>query len=117
MNKAKNEKRSGSLLQEVKDWKSGKLRLKTSILNDDGTRAQWEESRPEAREREERLGQFKSIRADLGFTQVQMAAALHVALKTLQGWEIGKPIPDMALAMADLLHEIPAVRKRLLTVA
>ena len=109
--------RYAGLAQEVKDWTSGKMRLRTSMLNDDGTRTVWEESGPEEKARLKRLARFKAMRADLGVTQAQMAAALHVALKTLQGWEIGKPIPEVAYVLAEVLHDVPAVRRKLLVAA
>jgi hypothetical protein len=46
--------------------------------------------------------------------QAEFAAALHVSKKTLQGWEIGKPIPDTPFILTESLHDMPAVPKRLL---
>ena len=37
-----------------------------------------------------------------------------MATKTLQGWEIGKPIPDPIYILAELIRDFPGVRKRLL---
>ena len=103
------------LEKSVKDWKAGKIRFKVSILDDDGKgRFSWEESGPESKARYERLAQFKAIRAELGLSQSGMAKVLHVATKTLQGWEIGKPIPDPVFILVELIHDMPAVRKRLL---
>lgn len=115
--KKKTENRYAGMAQEARDWASGKARLRTSMLNDDGTRTVWKESGHEARVRQARRARFKAMRANLGLTQAQMAVALHVALKTLQGWEAGKPIPEVAYVMAELLHDVPAVRKRLLAPA
>ena len=113
MKKAKSEK-PVSMTQEIKDWKTGKARLRTSLLNESGSRTVWKESGPEDKVRRKRMNQLKTIRADLGLTQAQLASAMHVALKTLQGWEIGKPIPEVAFILAELLHDVPSVRKRLL---
>lgn len=99
----------------IEEWKSGRLRMKASVHEVDGTiGATWEESGPEYLERRKRLEQFKSIRSNLDLSQSEMAAALHVATKTLQGWEIGKPIPDPVFILAELMRDLPAVRKRLL---
>lgn len=107
--------RFAGLEAELKDWKAGKIKLKVSILDEDGKgRYSWEESGPESKIRLERLAQFKAIRAELGLSQSAFAKALRVATKTLQGWEIGKPIPDSVFILAELIHDIPAVRKRLL---
>ncbi len=61
-----------------------------------------------------RMECFKQIRAGLGLSQRQMAGALQVATKTLQGWEIGKPIPTPAFLLAELIRDFPAIRARLL---
>lgn len=102
------------LLNEVKDWKSGKARWKTTLLEKDGTRTVFEESLPESRKREANSALLKSIRAELDLTQAEMAKALHVSPRSIQGWEIGRPIPEPVLVLAELLHDFPAVRKRLL---
>jgi len=107
--------RLAGLERSFKDWKSGKIKFKASILNEDGKgRFSWEESGPEYKKRLERLALFKAIRAELGLSQAGMAKVLRVATKTLQGWEIGKPIPDPIFILVELIHEMPAVRKRLL---
>jgi DNA-binding XRE family transcriptional regulator len=102
------------LLDEVKDWKAGKIRWKTTLLEKDGTRTVFEESLPESRKREANSVLLKSIRAELDLTQAEMAKALHVSPRSIQGWEIGRPIPEPVLVLAELLHDVPAVRKRLL---
>jgi DNA-binding transcriptional regulator YiaG len=116
MKKRKNGKanRFSKLEEHVKDWAAGKIKFKASVLEKEGSRTQWNESGPENKARKERLIRFKAIRADLGLSQSGMAAVLHVATKTLQGWEIGKPIPEPVLILAELIHDMPAVRKRLL---
>lgn len=40
--------------------------------------------------------QFKNIRAALGLSQSQMARALRVTRRTVQGWEAGAKIPGIA---------------------
>lgn len=82
----------------------------------DGTRTTMWERLPEAKRRHARREHFKGLRADLGLTQTQMAEAMRVSVNTLKGWEGGKPIPEVAFVLAELLHDIPAVRKRLLVV-
>ena len=57
---------------------------------------------------------MKAIRAGLKLTQARMAAALHIATKTLEGYEIGKPIPEPIFILAELIRDFPGVRKRLL---
>ena len=85
-----------------------------TVIAKDGTRTTFAESGPEEKFRRERLKLFKAIRADLGLSQSGMAAALHVSTKSIQGWEIGNPIPEPILILTQLLHDLPEVRKRLL---
>src|SRR6267142_4312895 len=86
--------RFADLEKTFKDWKAGKIKFRASILEDGGKkRFTWEESGPEYKKRLERLSLFKAIRAELGLSQAGMAKVIRVATKTLQGWEIGKPIP------------------------
>lgn len=102
------------MLDSAKAYAAGKTALRTTIMTSDGSREIFWESLPEARAREIRQTQFKSMRADLGLTQDRMAAAMRVSVNTLKGWEAGKPIPAIAFVLAELLHDIPGVRKRLL---
>lgn len=101
-------------LKDVKAYKVGKMKFRTTAVGKDGIRTTWKESGPEEKVRRERLNSFKEMRADLGLSQSEMAATLHVSTKTVQGWEIGNPIPEPLFILAELLHDLPAVRKRLL---
>ena len=84
------------------------------MLEGKGERTTWEESGPEHKLRIKRVGRMKAIRAGLKLTQARMAAALHIATKTLEGYEIGKPIPEPIFILAELIRDFPGVRKRLL---
>jgi DNA-binding transcriptional regulator YiaG len=103
------------LEESVKDSRPGKIQFRMTILKKDKkSQFTWEESGLEQDLRYERLARLKSVRAELGLTQAGMAKAMRVSTKTLQGWEIGKPIPDPAFLLVELIHDMPAVRKRLL---
>jgi DNA-binding transcriptional regulator YiaG len=101
------------LLQETKDYAAGKTALRTTLMSPTGERTVFYETLPEARVRRERYAKFKAIRTKLGLTQPQMAAALRVSVNTLKGWEAGKPIPDVAFTLTEVLRDFPAVRKKL----
>jgi DNA-binding transcriptional regulator YiaG len=101
------------LVQETKDYAAGKTRLKTTLLSPTGERSVFYESLPEAKARRARRDQFKAIRSMLGLTQPKMAQALRVSVNTLKGWEAGKPIPEVAMTLAEVLNDFPAVRKKL----
>ena len=51
---------------------------------------------------------IKTIRKNRGFTQVELAARLHVTRQTISKWEKGYSVPDAALLsrMAEVL-EVP----------
>jgi DNA-binding transcriptional regulator YiaG len=101
-------------LQDAKAYKAGKVKFRTTTIAKDGTPTTFSESGPEEKIRRERLMLFKAMRRDLGLSQSEMAAALHVSIKSVQGWEIGNPIPEPILILVQLLHDLPEVRKRLL---
>lgn len=53
--------------------------------------------------------EFKARREAMGLSQAQMAARLPRPLRTLQGWERGKPIPpDYHRTIRDLERELAA---------
>jgi DNA-binding transcriptional regulator YiaG len=54
-----------------------------------------------------------TVRLSLELSQSQMARALRVPLKTYQGWEQGRPIPEVAATAisADFLKRVKDVRK------
>jgi DNA-binding transcriptional regulator YiaG len=101
-------------LKDIKAYKAGKLKFRTTIVAKDGARTTWQESGPEEKKRRDRLVHFKKMRADLGLSQSEIASALHVSTKSVQGWEIGNPIPEPLMILTELLHDLPAVRKKLL---
>ncbi|MDB5046985.1 MAG: hypothetical protein JWO30_56 [Fibrobacteres bacterium] len=62
-----------------------------------------------------RVDAFKSIRNELHLSQAGMAEALQVSKRTVESWEGRKrEIPEPMLVLAELLRDVPAVRKRLL---
>jgi DNA-binding transcriptional regulator YiaG len=66
--------------------------------------------------RKERAEKLKEIRAGkLKVSQSEFAKALHVSVRTLQGWEIGKSLPpEPVMVLIELIHDMPEVRGRLL---
>lgn len=65
--------------------------------------------------KKEKASALKKIRADeLKMSQKELADAIHVSPRTLQGWEIGKSItPEPVLILLKLMRDMPAVRKKL----
>lgn len=104
--KDKKTSRFAGLLQEAKDWKSGKTKWRTTLVEKDGARTIFEESFPESVERQSRSGRLKSCRGELDLSQSQMATLLHAPVRTLQGWEAGRPIPDAHLQLAEIFYQV-----------
>jgi DNA-binding transcriptional regulator YiaG len=107
--------RYSDLAQELREWKSGKRKLRTTLLDDGGGRTVFRASAPELDERERRAIAFKKIRIDLALSQPEMAKAMHVGTGTVRNWEYERRmVPEAMLILAELLRDLPAVRKRLL---
>lgn len=115
MKKAKTASRYSGLSEEIKGWKSGTKKLKTTILDEGGGRTEVHASGPELDLRSERAVAFKKIRVDLKMSQPEMAKAMHVGTAAVRNWEYGRRlIPEAMLILAELLRDVPAVRRRLL---
>lgn len=62
-----------------------------------------------------RIESFKKIRESLGLSQGDMATALQVSKRTVESWEgHRREIPEPMMILAELLRDLPAVRRRLL---
>jgi len=107
--------RYSGLTKEFGDWKAGKKKLKTTLLDEAGGRTVILASEPELNERARRSEVVKKIRANLKMSQPQMAKAMHVTTGAVRDWEYGRRlIPEAMLILAELLRDMPAVRRRLL---
>jgi DNA-binding transcriptional regulator YiaG len=99
----------------LEGWRKGETRLRITRMDKDGKRAVFHATKAELDERTKRLQAFLAIRSELRLSQSEIAAALRVATSTVQGWEIGRRlIPESTFTLAELLRDMPAVRKRLL---
>ena len=102
----------------IKNWrkfKNGKLKLRT--WNIDGKSKKRTVVYKGIEDiKKERSGRLKELRSKkLKVSQNELAKALHVSLRTLQGWEIGKSLPpEPVIVLVELMNEIPEVRGRLL---
>lgn len=104
-------------LQDWEAFKSGKSKIRTWNV-DSKTKNREMKYKGIEEIRSEKAEKLKKIRKDeLKLSQSQLAGILHVSLRTLQGWEIGKSsVPEPVLILIELFRDIPAVRKRLETV-
>jgi DNA-binding transcriptional regulator YiaG len=107
--------RYATLANDLKDFKARKKKLKTTLIDKGGTITIVHANSPELAERANRTNLFIKIRSDLDLSQPAMAAALHVSPATVRNWEYGRRlIPEAMLILAELLRDVPAVRRRLM---
>jgi len=101
-------------LESLKEWRAGKIKLRTWEFDEAGNRRMFYQSYEDylARDRGQVL---KSIREDLGLSQGIFARVIRTSARTLQGWEVGKSVPTPVLLLAELLRDSKDVRKRLMT--
>lgn len=72
-------------------------------------------SRVDLDERRRRVDAIKNIRSVMGLSQPEFAKLMHVGTATLRNWEYGRRmIPEAMLILAELLRDMPAVRKPLM---
>lgn len=103
------------MAEEIKEWKAGKKKLKSTILDEAGGRTVFLATGPELDERARRAKAIKNIRVGLKLSQPKMAKALRVGIAALRNWEYGRrKVPESMLLLAELLRDLPAVRRRLL---
>jgi DNA-binding transcriptional regulator YiaG len=109
--------RYADLVHDLKDFKAGKKKLKTTLIDKGGIRTVIHASSPELEVRAQRTNAFIKIRSDLNLSQPAMAAALHISPATVRNWEYGRRlIPEAMLILAELIRDVPAVRRRLMAV-
>lgn len=95
-----------------KDFREGKFR---EVALSKKERKEIQEAAAGTLRQLKRLEAFKRIREHLGLSQAGMAAALQVSKRTVESWEgRRREIPEPMMVLAELLRDLPAVRKRLL---
>jgi DNA-binding transcriptional regulator YiaG len=102
----------------VNNWrkfKDGKLKLRTWTI-DEKSKKRTMILKGIDDIRKERAAKLKDFRTrKLKVSQSELAKALHVRVRTLQGWEIGKGLPpEPVMLLIELINDIPEVRGRLL---
>lgn len=115
MKKKKTKNRFEGLGNEIDEYLAGKTKWRTTLIDDEGVRTVFWASGPDLKERRARTESLKKLRDELDLSQPEMAKAIGVGLGTLRNWEYGRrKIPNTAMILMKLLHDLPAVRKRLL---
>jgi DNA-binding transcriptional regulator YiaG len=101
-------------IEGTEKWKSGSLKLRTTIVEGDGTSTTAMMSRADLDLRRQRAALIKSLRAKVGMSQPEFAKLIHVGPAALKQWETTRrAIPEPVLALASLAVSMPSVRTRL----
>jgi DNA-binding transcriptional regulator YiaG len=102
------------LTQDWDDFKAGRVKFRTWRI-DPKTLKRTMAFKGIEDFRQEKAIRLKNLRSkELGLSQSQLAQAIHVSQRTLQGWEIGRSlVPEPVILLLQLMKDIPAIRKRL----
>jgi len=116
MTKQKLTRPADSLTQDWDDFKAGRVKFRTWRIDPKTQRRTMSFIGIEDIRREKAL-KLKDLRSkELGLSQSQLAQAIRVSPRTLQGWEVGRSlVPEPVLLLLQLMKDIPAIRRRLLT--
>ena len=103
-----------SLTQDWDDFKAGRVKFRTWRI-DPKTHKRTMSFKGIQDIRHEKASKLKDLRSkELGLSQSQLAQAIHVSPRTLQGWEIGRSlVPEPVLLLLQLMKDIPAIKRRL----
>jgi DNA-binding transcriptional regulator YiaG len=115
INKQKTIASPDSLTQDWDDFKAGRAKFRTWRI-DSKTHKRTMSFKGIEDIRHEKAIKLKELRSkELGLSQSQLAQAIHVSPRTLQGWEIGRSlVPEPVLLLLQLMKDIPAIRRRLI---
>ncbi len=101
-------------LDEIKAFKTGKLRFRTTLLDKSGYRDVIMETGPEQALRSQCAEVFSKLRKATGLSQSELAKAIDASTRSVQGWEYGKPCPGPVLKLLRVMGKIPAAKKLVL---
>ncbi len=106
---------SNSMLKDWKEFKAGRVKLRTWKIDSKTNKRTMSYTGIDDL-RIEKANRLKDLRSnELKLSQSQLAQAIHVSPRTLQGWEIGRSIvPEPVLILIQLMKELPEIRKRLI---
>jgi DNA-binding transcriptional regulator YiaG len=114
INKQKSANETDSLVRDWEEFKTGRIKFRTWKI-DPKTHKRTMSFKGIDDLRQEKALKFKDLRSkELGLSQFQLAQAIHVSPRTLQGWEGGRSlVPEPVLLLLQLMKDIPSIKKRL----
>jgi DNA-binding transcriptional regulator YiaG len=112
MNNKQNQ--SDTLTRDWDDFKAGRIKFRIWRI-DPKTQKRTMAFKGIEDFRHEKAMKFKELRSkELKLSQSQLAQAIHVSPRTLQGWEIGRSlVPEPVFLLLQLMKDLPEIKKRL----
>jgi DNA-binding transcriptional regulator YiaG len=103
------------LTQDWNDFKAGRIKFRTWRI-DPKTHKRTMSFKGIEDFRHEKATKLKDLRSkELKLSQTQLAQAIHVSPRTLQGWEIGRSlVPEPVFLLLQLMKDLPEIRRRLI---
>jgi len=119
--KKQEESRFAHLAKELAEFKAGKSKMKVTTI-DPASRERtvhmesYEEMLARHEDKERAAKQFKKARKGLGLSQRQLASALRVNPRTLEGWESSRfPINPTAEVLMRVMSAHPEIKRELVS--
>lgn len=109
-----NRKNAGDLFTAWEDFKAGRVKLRTWTVNKKtGERTLSYTGIEDLRKK--RAETLRVLRSkELKMSQAGLSQAIHVSVKTLQGWEIGRSqVPEPIMLLVRLLKKDTEIKKEL----
>ncbi len=110
----KNKYEGNDILKGWKDFKAGRVKLRTWTFNKrTGERTLSYTGIEDLRKK--RAETLRSLRSEgLKMSQPELARAIHVSVRTLQGWEAGRSlVPEPVMILVKVLRKHPEIKKEL----
>jgi DNA-binding transcriptional regulator YiaG len=107
-----------NMMKDWEDFKAGRIKLRTWHIDPETNKRTMSFKGIEDL-RKEKADKIKEIRAKkLKMSQSQLAKAIHVSPRTLQGWEIGRStIPEPVIILIQLMRDQPEIKRKLVKAA
>ena len=109
-----NRKNAGDLVTAWENFKAGQLKLRTWTVNKKtGERTLSYTGIEDLRKK--RAETLRVLRSrELKMSQAELAQAIHVSVRTLHGWEIGRSlVPEPVILLVKVLKKHPEIKKEL----
>ena len=109
-----NRKNAGDLFTAWENFKAGRVKLRTWTVNKKtGQRTLSYTGIEDLRKK--RAETLRVLRSrELKMSQAELAQAIHVSVRTLHGWEIGRSlVPEPVILLVKVLKKHPEIKKEL----